>query len=127
VRVHESAGAVPAAESSPDAATPAPATGLDAFPAPTGAPAPAVSHDDLSSEAPAPHDDARPSTALVAVIAPPRTLRTAAETPLTSEAGPRQSYAVASTGVIDIVAPTPSGDRPESPSEKTPADQEVQR
>lgn len=125
VRVHESAGAAPAVSAVPDAETPAPAADIDAFPLPTGEPAPAVSHDALSPESPAPHDDARPSTALVAVLAPPRALRTAAEVP---EAGPRQSYAVASTGVIDIVAPADhAASRPDEQSADQPADREVQR
>ncbi|MDZ5143779.1 ABC transporter ATP-binding protein [Microbacterium testaceum] len=139
VRVHESAGAVRAVESVPDAEPSTPATGLDAFPAPTGEPAPAVSHDALSAEAPTAHDDTRPSTALVAVLTPPRTLRTEAEAP---EAGPRPSYAVASTGVIDIVAIAgsdgqaadradqaagPPASQPDGQPAEQPAAQEVQR
>jgi len=118
VRVHASAGAT--AEPVSDAETPLPATTLDAFPAPTGEPAPAVSHDALSGEATVFPDDARPSTALVAVMAPPRTLHTATEAPVR---GPRQSYAVASTGVIDIVSPAD----PDDQSADRPADQGVQR
>lgn len=123
VRVHESAGAAAPSEPAPDAETPPSTTNLDAFPAPTGAPAPAVSHDALSSDAPGP-DEARPSTALVAVITPPRTVRTAPEAP---EAGPRQSYAVASTGVIDIVSPAGHDDRAADRPADQPLDQEVPR
>ncbi|WP_144784122.1 ABC transporter ATP-binding protein [Microbacterium sp. BH-3-3-3] len=123
VRVHESAGAAAPAEPVPDAETPPSTTDLDAFPAPTGAPAPAVSHDALSSDAPGP-DEARPSTALVAVMTPPRTVRTAPEAP---EAGPRQSYAVASTGVIDIVSPAGHDDRAADRPADQPLDQEVPR
>jgi len=123
VRVHESAGAAAPSEPAPDAETPPSTTNLDAFPAPTGAPAPAVSHDALSSDAPGP-DEARPSTALVAVMTPPRTVRTAPEAP---EAGPRQSYAVASTGVIDIVSPAGRDDRAAERPADQPLDQEVPR
>ncbi|OZD54479.1 multidrug ABC transporter ATP-binding protein [Rhodococcus sp. 06-1477-1B] len=119
VRVHESAGAATAAEPVPDAETPAPASEprLDSFPAPTAEPLPAVSQDALSI------DEARPSTALVSVLAPPRPTRTSSgDSERFSEGadpGSRQSYAVASTGVIDIVPPTRTSDQPSG--------QEVQR
>lgn len=119
VRVHESAGAATAAEPVPDAETPAPASEprLDSFPAPTAEPVPAVSQDALSI------DEARPSTALVSVLAPPRPTRTSSgDSERFSEGadpGSRQSYAVASTGVIDIVPPTRTADQPSG--------QEVQR
>ncbi len=82
-----------------------------------------MSHDALSSDAPGP-DEARPSTALVAVMTPPRAVRTAPETP---GAGPRQSYAVASTGVIDIVSPAGHDDRAADRPADQPLDQEVPR
>jgi len=90
VRVHASA----AAPAIPDADTPAPAP---------DAPAADPAETD---------DDPQPSTALVAVMAPPRSARDTAAP--TDDAAPRHSYAVASTGVIDIVPPAR-------------ADEEVQR
>jgi ABC-2 type transport system ATP-binding protein len=111
VRVHASAGAAPApvadealataedprevrdAGEVPDAATPAPAPIAAA----------AASAD--------PDDDPRPSTAMVAVMPPPRSARPAAPP---EDDGPRRSYSVASTGVIDIV-PSAAPDQTEAP------------
>ncbi|MFN3950594.1 ABC transporter ATP-binding protein [Microbacterium sp.] len=112
VRVHASAGAVPdavpaagtaadaetpaAAVTVPDAATAAP-VGTDTTAAGPGAP-----------ETPA-SEDPRPSTALVAVVAPaePSARRAAAPEAASPADAARPSYAVASTGVIDIV-PSPA-------------------
>lgn len=112
VRVHASAGAVPDAVSAagtaadaetpaaavtvPDAATAAP-VGTDTTAAGPGAP-----------ETPA-SEDPRPSTALVAVVAPaePSARRAAAPEAASPADAARPSYAVASTGVIDIV-PSPA-------------------
>ncbi|MCJ1708311.1 ABC transporter ATP-binding protein [Microbacterium sp. VKM Ac-2923] len=119
VRVHASAGAVPAPVS-------------DATPEGLPAAAPAALHDpvpdagrvpDAEALAPAPivgpestaskdlGDDARPSAALVAVIPPPRSARPAGSA---AEDGLRPSYSVASTGVIDIV-PSAAPDETEAP------------
>ncbi|MDT0116192.1 ATP-binding cassette domain-containing protein [Microbacterium sp. PRF11] len=96
VRVHASAGGAPV----PDAEPPAP----EVPPADPPAPTP------VEPAEPAIADEPRPSTALVAVVAPARAARPAA-TPR-DDTAPRPSYAVASTGVIDIV-PTASDGRSE--------------
>ncbi len=108
VRVHASAGAAPASAATADAAPV-----LDAAPVPDAAPpapAPAVAPEPSASADPE-TDTARPSTALVAVTPPPRRASTAAPPPST---GPRPSYSVASTGVIDIV-PTAAPHETEAP------------
>lgn len=138
VRVHASAGGAapeaaaamaPADEQTTDAATPpTPAqTASDEEPASTAAPmAPPVAADRVV-------DEPRPSTALVAVIAPAATRGTPAarESSPARDAGPRPSYAVASTGVIDIV---PGGAAPDEeprdearPDHHVRAEQEVSR
>ncbi len=106
----------------PDAETPPSTTNLDAFPAPTGAPAPAVSHDALSSDAPGP-DEARPSTALVAVMTPPRAVRTAPRPPRRV----RGSRTPSRRPGIDIVSPAGHDDRAADRPADQPLDQEVPR
>ncbi|WP_295781451.1 ABC transporter ATP-binding protein [uncultured Microbacterium sp.] len=135
VRVHASAGrgTVPDAGSPAATAAPAPAP-ADAPAAGTGpatapAPAPALTAESLAEPAareepaagadrpaePAVREEPRPSTALVAVVAPPRSAPAAADPaasePATPDA-PRPSYAVASTGVIDIVPAQPTSEVP---------------
>lgn len=112
VRVHSSAGAAPApvTDEIPSAAQdPREVPDAGEVPdadAPTPSPiaAPAASADPDG-------DDPRPSTAMVAVVPPPRSARPAA--PPAGE-GPRNSYSVASTGVIDIV-PSAAPDETEAP------------
>lgn len=146
VRVHASAGGAapeaaaavaPADEQTTDAATPpTPApTASDEEPASTAAPmAPPVAADRVV-------DEPRPSTALVAVIAPAATrgtpaARESSPAPDARDAGPRPSYAVASTGVIDIVpgGAVPAGAAPDEeqrdearPDHHARAEQEVSR
>ncbi|MCM3503285.1 ABC transporter ATP-binding protein [Microbacterium sp. P26] len=107
VRVHASAGATAAQDQTPDAATPGdpsePAVTEPAASEPPAEPAPAA-----SAPSSGPDDDPRPSTALVAVMAPPRAATRVASAPAAES--PRRSYAVASTGVIDIVP------RPDAPA-----------
>ncbi|MDQ1085365.1 MULTISPECIES: ABC transporter ATP-binding protein [Microbacterium] len=113
VRVHASAGGVPAA-----VAAAGPETDAGQVPDATGsAPPPAAATDTPASDDTTDADaddadaDARPSTALVAVIPAPRPARAAAPPP---DGGPRPSYSVASTGVIDIV-PSAAPDETEAP------------
>ena len=112
VRVHASAGAVPAPapESAPDAGQVPDAGRVPDAATPAPVPAPAATTDIAASVDPD-ADDPRPSTALVAVTPPPRAARTV---PSSTQAGPRPSYSVASTGVIDIV-PTAGPDETEAP------------
>lgn len=138
VRVHASAGGGTVPDAGPPAAdatpVPAPADALATGPGPASAPAPApalaVEPAPALAAEPAPalaaepavREEPRPSTALVAVVAPPRS-RPAASEPAVSEPAslqpdtavadaPRPSYAVASTGVIDIVPAQPSPEVP---------------
>lgn len=121
-RVHASAGgtSVPPTDATPEATGDATASAPVMTPAP--ADVPATAHADIpatanaaagTAEAAAPElappsaedrvpDDPRPSTALVAVIAP-ATAAPAAPARAEADESPRPSYAVASTGVIDIV------------------------
>lgn len=127
VRVHASAGAIPApiddAAQAPDAETPAAAS------APSPA-APVVDPASMLDSSPAAStsddgddDEARPSTAMVAVVAPPRSARA---TPPATDDHPRPAYAVASTGVIDIV-PAPAGDDRHLAADARSDSTEVQR
>lgn len=112
VRVHASAGAVPdavpAAGTAADAETPAAAVTVPdaAIAAPVGTDTTAAGPG--APETPA-AEDPRPSTALVAVVAPaePSARRAAAPEAASPADAARPSYAVASTGVIDIV-PSPA-------------------
>lgn len=129
-RVHASAAGpvAPAPVGAPDAVVPVPTPAAAptpveaptpaAAPAPVEAPAPAEAPP--SADAPAPAEASRPSTEVVPVFAPPRSaVGDAAPAGPDAEAStPRPSYAVASTGVIDVV---PSGD------EARTDDTEVQR
>ncbi|MBD8205748.1 ABC transporter ATP-binding protein [Microbacterium sp. CFBP 8790] len=111
VRVHASAaagGAAAAPASTPDAETPAPAP--TPAPEPVLAPTAAATATTATADEVSPRpdefddDDPRPSTAMVAVMAPPRSARlTASDGASSSDDSPRRSYSVASTGVIDIV------------------------
>lgn len=129
VRVHASAGGgtvpdagSPAADATP---VPAPADAPATGPGPATAPQPAepalAAEPELrtpsSAGAPDPTEPAlseepRPSTALVAVVTPARTRPAVSEAAAPSPDAPRQSYAVASTGVIDIVPPAHRIDGP---------------
>ncbi|MDF2047382.1 ATP-binding cassette domain-containing protein [Microbacterium sp. Kw_RZR3] len=112
VRVHASAGgttvAAPTPEPGlpdtavPDAVTPAPA----AEPLPAAAPvAPAAAPvDDVAAAEPA------PSTDLVTIPAPARGAQVEPPSEASRSEDPRPSYSVASTGVIDVVPPTPAQD-----------------
>ncbi|CAN3700244.1 Vitamin B12 import ATP-binding protein BtuD [Microbacterium sp. MM2322] len=109
VRVHASAAAGGAATApAPDAETPAPAS--TPAPEPVLAPTAAATATTATADEVSPRpdevddDDPRPSTAMVAVMAPPRSARvTAPDGASSSDDSPRRSYSVASTGVIDIV------------------------
>ena len=100
VRTHASAaGAVPDA-AVPDAAVPAaavPAPEPAAAPAAAATPVPAP--EPVLAAAPAAAAEPAPSTDLVPIVPAPRS----AVPPTAPDSGPRSSYAVASTGVIDIV------------------------
>jgi ABC-2 type transport system ATP-binding protein len=109
VRVHASAGAVSAPVSDPTPeGLPVPDAGRIAD-AETPAPAPIVGPEPTASADL--DDDVRPSTALVAVMPPPRSARSAGAA---ADDGLRPSYSVASTGVIDIV-PSAAPDETEAP------------
>jgi len=109
VRVHSSAGGTTLAATVPDAdavvdthtvpdaapPVPEPAVPAEEPDVPTAAPAP--------SEADALDDDLDTSTDLVTIPAAPRSARTASPPD-----APRSFYAVASTGVIDVVPPSPA-------------------
>ncbi|MDQ1075336.1 MULTISPECIES: ABC transporter ATP-binding protein [Microbacterium] len=112
VRVHASAGGTTVAAPTPDpglpdaaipdAVTPAPA----AESLPTAAPVdPAASPvDDVAAAEPA------TSTDLVTIPAPARGARVEPPSEASRSEDPRPSYSVASTGVIDVVPPTPAQD-----------------
>lgn len=118
VRVHASAGGgtVPDAGSPAADATPAAASTGDPDHAPAFSAEPAL-RTPSSAGAPDPTEPAlseepQPSTALVAVVTPARNRPAASEAAAPSPDAPRQSYAVASTGVIDIVPPAHRIDGP---------------
>ncbi|WP_144831638.1 ABC transporter ATP-binding protein [Microbacterium sp. BH-3-3-3] len=106
VRVHASAGAPTSQDEVPDAATPNDPSAVTE--PPVAQPVVAESAASTPSDDPDDADDPRPSTALVAVMAPPRATTRVASAPAAES--PRRSYAVASTGVIDIVP------RPDAPA-----------
>lgn len=134
VRVHASAGGttLPTTDATAPASEDAPAADeVAAAVVAADAPAAAAEHAPPSAEDRI-ADEPRPSTALVAVVAP---AASAPAAPARAEVadGPRPSYAVASTGVIDIVpvgsapAADPSDDADASDDHRIRREQEVSR